>query len=214
MLDESLRATEQQKEAAEQVSAAMVQIRTAAEQLAGEQQQRAGDRRAGRTRSSTSSSTDLAGLAATAPRRRDGGNGAAEPMSGVHVRVRVAGEHYALPVEDVLEVAELRAITPVPGAPPAVLGVRNLRGQVLPVRRPGGACSGSVARVAGADRRRRGRRAPGRAGGRLGRSRSSPAAGLEPADSPHLRGGAGRRRAGRRGRPGVVLDAAEAGPAA
>ena len=40
MLDESIRATEQQKEAAEQVSAAMVEIRTAAEQLAAEQQER------------------------------------------------------------------------------------------------------------------------------------------------------------------------------
>ncbi len=54
-------------------------------------------------------------------------------MSGVHVRVRVAGEHYALPVDRVLEVAELGAIATVPGAPPEILGVRNLRGQVLPV---------------------------------------------------------------------------------
>ena len=36
VLEESIRATEQQKQAAEQVSAAMVQIRTAAEQLAAE----------------------------------------------------------------------------------------------------------------------------------------------------------------------------------
>ena len=42
VLDESLRATDQQKEAADQVSAAMVEIRTAAEQLAAEQQERAG----------------------------------------------------------------------------------------------------------------------------------------------------------------------------
>jgi purine-binding chemotaxis protein CheW len=49
------------------------------------------------------------------------------------VRVQVADEHYALPVADVLEVAELGDVTPVPGAGPAVLGVRNLRGQVLPV---------------------------------------------------------------------------------
>jgi methyl-accepting chemotaxis protein len=35
-LDESIRATEQQKQAAEQVAAAMVQIRAAAEQLAAE----------------------------------------------------------------------------------------------------------------------------------------------------------------------------------
>ena len=54
-------------------------------------------------------------------------------MSRLHVRVRVADEHYALAVEDVLEVAELGDVTPVPGAGAAVLGVRNLRGQVLPV---------------------------------------------------------------------------------
>jgi len=54
-------------------------------------------------------------------------------MAALYVRVRVAGEEYALPVDVVLEVAELGAATPVPGAPPAVLGVRNLRGSVLPV---------------------------------------------------------------------------------
>jgi purine-binding chemotaxis protein CheW len=54
-------------------------------------------------------------------------------VSGVHVRVRVAREHYALPVTRVLEVAELGDLTPVPGSPPSVIGVRNLRGQVIPV---------------------------------------------------------------------------------
>jgi purine-binding chemotaxis protein CheW len=54
-------------------------------------------------------------------------------MSGVHVRVRVAGEHYALPVEQVLEVADLGEIAPVPGSPSEIAGVRNLRGQVIPV---------------------------------------------------------------------------------
>jgi purine-binding chemotaxis protein CheW len=51
----------------------------------------------------------------------------------VHVSVRAGGEPYALPVEDILEVTELGDIAPVPGAGAAVLGVRNLRGQVLPV---------------------------------------------------------------------------------
>lgn len=49
------------------------------------------------------------------------------------MRVLVAGEQYALPVEEVLEVAELGEVTPVPGAGTAVVGVRNLRGQVVPV---------------------------------------------------------------------------------
>lgn len=54
-------------------------------------------------------------------------------MSGVHVRVRIGREQYALPVERVLEVAELGALTPVPGSSPQIIGVCNLRGQVVPV---------------------------------------------------------------------------------
>lgn len=49
------------------------------------------------------------------------------------VRVRVGDEEYALPVRHVPEVAVLGEITPVPGAPARVLGIRNLRGEVLPV---------------------------------------------------------------------------------
>jgi purine-binding chemotaxis protein CheW len=55
-----------------------------------------------------------------------------------HVSLRVGVELYAVPVEHVLEVAELGDVTPVPGAPPAVLGVWNLRGQILPVLDLGG----------------------------------------------------------------------------
>jgi chemotaxis signal transduction protein len=54
-------------------------------------------------------------------------------MSTVHVRVRLGGESYAVAVEDVIEVAELGKLSPVPGAHGSVLGVRNLRGEVLPV---------------------------------------------------------------------------------
>jgi chemotaxis signal transduction protein len=54
-------------------------------------------------------------------------------MSAVHVRVRVGTESYAVGVEHVIEVAELGRLTPVPGAHASVLGVRNLRGEVLPV---------------------------------------------------------------------------------
>ena len=54
-------------------------------------------------------------------------------MSGVHVRLRVGRERYAVPIENVLEVAELGTLSALPGAGAAVLGVRNLRGQVLPV---------------------------------------------------------------------------------
>jgi purine-binding chemotaxis protein CheW len=54
-------------------------------------------------------------------------------MSRIYVRARVGDDQYAFPVEQVLEVTNLDEITPVPGAPAAVMGVRNLRGQLLPV---------------------------------------------------------------------------------
>lgn len=54
-------------------------------------------------------------------------------MSAVHVRLRVGSEHYALPIENAHEVAELGEPSAVPGAGLALLGVRNLNGQVLPV---------------------------------------------------------------------------------
>lgn len=50
-----------------------------------------------------------------------------------HLLVSVGGERYALPLRDVAEVARIGPLTPVPGAPHAVLGVHNLRGQVIPV---------------------------------------------------------------------------------
>jgi chemotaxis signal transduction protein len=52
---------------------------------------------------------------------------------GTYARVKVASEAYAVPVRHVLEIRELGPGTGVPGAGPAVLGVRNVRGQVLPV---------------------------------------------------------------------------------
>jgi chemotaxis signal transduction protein len=51
----------------------------------------------------------------------------------MHVRLRVGREMYALPIENVLEVAELGDLTTVPGARAGVLGVRNFHGQVRPV---------------------------------------------------------------------------------
>ena len=50
-----------------------------------------------------------------------------------YVRLRVAAEAYAIQVTQVREVSGLGEVTPVPGAPPGVLGVRNLRGQLVPV---------------------------------------------------------------------------------
>jgi purine-binding chemotaxis protein CheW len=51
----------------------------------------------------------------------------------IHVRLRVAGEAYAVPVGNVLEVVRPGAVTAVPGAAAGLLGVLNLRGQVLAV---------------------------------------------------------------------------------
>ena len=54
-------------------------------------------------------------------------------MTSAHLLVRVGGERYALPIRYVVEVARMGELTPVPGAPHALLGVQNLRGQVVPV---------------------------------------------------------------------------------
>jgi chemotaxis signal transduction protein len=51
----------------------------------------------------------------------------------IHVRLRVAGEAYAVPVGNVLEVVRPGEVTPVPGSAAGLLGVLNLRGHVLAV---------------------------------------------------------------------------------
>jgi hypothetical protein len=87
VLEESIRATEQQKQAAEQVSAAMVQIRTAAEQLAAE-----GRARAEAAEKVTTLVADLErGLERPALR---GSNGAGEDVAvGADAASRSAGRH-------------------------------------------------------------------------------------------------------------------------
>ncbi len=52
---------------------------------------------------------------------------------GTFARVRLAKEVYAVPVRHVVEIRNLGEGAHVPGAGPAMLGVRNVRGQVLPV---------------------------------------------------------------------------------
>jgi purine-binding chemotaxis protein CheW len=51
----------------------------------------------------------------------------------VFVQLRVGAESYALPVESVIEVTVLEASTPLPGGPPELIGLQNLRGHALPV---------------------------------------------------------------------------------
>ena len=52
-------------------------------------------------------------------------------MTAMHLRVRSGEEEYALPVEEVREIAPLGRVSPVPGAPAEVLGIWNLRGEVM-----------------------------------------------------------------------------------
>lgn len=41
--------------------------------------------------------------------------------------------NYGVPVDQVREVRDIQAVTPVPGAPPYVRGVTNLRGQIVTI---------------------------------------------------------------------------------
>jgi chemotaxis signal transduction protein len=50
-----------------------------------------------------------------------------------YAQLRLAAEAYAVPIGNVVEIASLGDLTAVPGARPEILGVRNLRGQILPV---------------------------------------------------------------------------------
>jgi purine-binding chemotaxis protein CheW len=105
------------------------------------------------------------------------------------VRVELGGESYALPVEQVLEVTPFEEVAPVPGASPALLGVRNLRGQVLPVVDLGGLLelpSAGRGRIVVTEA---GGRRAGLAVGSVAGVESLPEA-REPADSPYLRGAA------------------------
>lgn len=45
----------------------------------------------------------------------------------------LGGEVYAVDLRHVREVFEVEAITPVPGMPPALVGVTNVRGAVVPI---------------------------------------------------------------------------------
>ena len=49
------------------------------------------------------------------------------------VLFRLAGEHYAVECRHVMEVAPLKALAPIPGTPPFIAGVTNIRGRILDV---------------------------------------------------------------------------------
>lgn len=46
---------------------------------------------------------------------------------------RLVNQHYAIEVEQVLEVAAMVTLTTLPDAPPEVLGIANRHGEVLPI---------------------------------------------------------------------------------
>ena len=50
-----------------------------------------------------------------------------------YAQLTLAAEVYAVPIGHVVEIASLGDLAAVPGARPEILGVRNLRGQILPV---------------------------------------------------------------------------------
>jgi purine-binding chemotaxis protein CheW len=54
-------------------------------------------------------------------------------VTPLHLLVGIGDERYALPIQEVGEVAPVGELTPVPGAPRAVMGVQNLRGRVVAV---------------------------------------------------------------------------------
>ncbi len=54
-------------------------------------------------------------------------------MSVLHVVFKIDGAEYALPAADVLQMESFTSATPVPGAPPHVAGLMQVRGRVIPV---------------------------------------------------------------------------------
>jgi len=54
-------------------------------------------------------------------------------VSALHVLFKVAGSEYVLPAADVLQMESFAGATPVPGTPPYVAGLVQIRGRVVPV---------------------------------------------------------------------------------
>ncbi|WP_205695541.1 chemotaxis protein CheW [Conexibacter sp. SYSU D00693] len=70
------------------------------------------------------------------------------PAGPAALVLEVGDDHHALRLEDVRVVVEAPDVTRVPDAPPAVLGVLNVRGEVVPVLDTG--IAAGVAPVGGA----------------------------------------------------------------
>lgn len=67
----------------------------------------------------------------------EAGAGAAERVRAgadtLHVVFKVGGPHYVLPAKDVLHIEAFEGATAVPGAPPWVVGIVQVRRRVIPV---------------------------------------------------------------------------------
>jgi purine-binding chemotaxis protein CheW len=55
-----------------------------------------------------------------------------QTATGQWATFHLGGEQFALPVEEVQEVLVKQPLTPVPLAPPEILGLLNLRGAIMP----------------------------------------------------------------------------------
>ena len=54
-------------------------------------------------------------------------------MSALHVVFKVAGAEYVIPASEVVQMESFTGATPVPGAPPHLAGLVQVRGRVVPV---------------------------------------------------------------------------------
>jgi len=54
-------------------------------------------------------------------------------LSGTFLTFQIANEEYGIAINAVREIIGTLPITPVPGSPPEMMGVVNLRGKVIPV---------------------------------------------------------------------------------
>jgi purine-binding chemotaxis protein CheW len=60
-------------------------------------------------------------------------NVAGTGLSGTFLTFQIANEEYGIAINAVREIIGALPITPMPGSPPEMLGVVNLRGKVIPV---------------------------------------------------------------------------------
>jgi purine-binding chemotaxis protein CheW len=58
---------------------------------------------------------------------------AANRVAGTYLTFQVGSEEYGIEIFKVREIIGMLPITPVPGSPPEMMGVINLRGKVIPV---------------------------------------------------------------------------------